>query len=247
MRVQLEPCYVLHGRPYRESSLLLEAFSRAHGRTGLVARGARSARSRWRSLLQPFRPLLLSWHQRGELGTLTAAEQVASVPLPRGDALFCGLYVNELLLRALHRGDPHEALFDAYRQLLAELSANRPQQPLLRVFERDLLEAIGFGLQLAVEHGTGDAVAPAAQYRYVPGTGPVRITAPNKAADPVGERPAQGANQPAGARRVSGAALLALQSGRIEAHQHDELKALMRQVLRYHLGDKPLVSQALFR
>jgi DNA repair protein RecO (recombination protein O) len=71
MRLTLEPSYVLHSRPYRESSLLLEALSRAHGRVGLVARGARSARSRWKSVLQPFRPLLLSWIKKGELGTLT--------------------------------------------------------------------------------------------------------------------------------------------------------------------------------
>lgn len=236
MRVQLEPAYVLHGRPYRESSLLVEAFSRSHGRIGLVARGARSSRSRWRSLLQPFRPLLLGWSQRGELGTLSAAEQVASVPLARGDALFCGLYVNELLLRALHRSDPHETLFDAYRHLLAELAAQRPPQPLLRAFERDLLEAIGFAMQLSVEQGTGRDVDPAGLYRYVPGTGPVRVSA----AAGIGTTEDS-------AGLVSGDALLALQSNRIEERHLGELKSLMRRTLRYHLGDRPLVSQRLFR
>lgn len=234
--VQLEPAYVLHGRAYRESSLLLEVLSRAHGRVGLVARGARSGRSRWRNLLQPFRPLLLGWVQRGELGTLTAAEQVASVPLPHGDALFCGFYVNELLLRSLHRSDPHEALFESYRRLLADLAAHGPPQPLLRVFERDLLEAVGFGLQLAVEHGTGAAVEPTARYCYVAGAGPMRVSA--GVADGDGDR--RGCP-------VSGDALLALQSGRIEDRHLNELKALMRSVLHYHLGDKPLVSQSLFR
>jgi DNA repair protein RecO (recombination protein O) len=236
LRVQLEPAYVLHGRPYRESSLLLEVMSRSQGRTGLVARGARGSRSRWKNLLQPFRPLLLSWNQRGELGTLTAAEQVASMPLPRGDALFCGFYVNELLLRALHRSDPHESLFESYRQLLVDLASQQAPQPLLRVFERDLLEAVGFGLQLGTEHGSGAPVDPAGRYRYVPGTGPVRIDT----------HPAAGVEDSA-ILAVSGEALLALQSTRIEERHLAELKSLMRQLLQYHFGDKPLVSQALFR
>ena len=87
MRISLEPVYILHSRPYRESSLLLEALSRVHGRVGLVARGARGVRSRWKNMLQPFRPLLLSWTQRGELGTLTGADQVASPPALAGEAL----------------------------------------------------------------------------------------------------------------------------------------------------------------
>lgn len=236
MRVLLDPAYVLHGRAYRESSLLLEIWSRAHGRAGLVARGARGSRSRWRGMLQPFRPLLLGWNQRGELGTLTAAEQVASLPLPQGDALFCGLYVNELLLRALHRSDPHERLFDAYRGMLAELASGAEPQPLLRLFERDLLEAIGFGLQLGIEYRTGTAVEPEASYRYVPGSGPVRIAS---ARDEPGAA--------TGIRPVSGEALLALQSGRIETRHLGELKSLMRGLLQHHLGDRPLVSQALFR
>jgi DNA repair protein RecO (recombination protein O) len=107
MRISLQPAYILHSRPYRESSLLLEAMGREHGRIGLVARGARGARSRWKNMLQPFRPLLLSWTQRGELGTLTGADQVASPPALAGESLFCGLYANELMIRFLQRSDPH--------------------------------------------------------------------------------------------------------------------------------------------
>src|SRR5690606_18521579 len=113
-----------------ESSLLLEVFSRQHGRVGLVARGARGAKSRWRNVLQPFRPLLLSWRIRGELGNLSEAEQVAALPLAAGDAWFCGLYINELLMRALHRNDPHPELFDAYRLLLQDMAAQKAPQAL---------------------------------------------------------------------------------------------------------------------
>jgi len=233
-KASLEPAYVLHGRAYRESSLLLEIFSRQHGRVGLVARGARGAKSRWRNVLQPFRPLLLSWNLRGELGSLTEAEQIAAMPLPTGDAWFCGLYVNELLMRALQRGDPHPDLFDAYRMLLQQLAGQEAPQALLRNFEKQLLEAIGFAMALAYEPGSGEMVQADAWYRYHPVSGPMReqFVAENNS------------NQ---LKLVSGAALLALDSGLIEVQYLPELKRLMRRVLRFHLGDKPLLSQTLFQ
>lgn len=235
-RVSLQPSYVLHGRSYRETSLLLEVFTRDHGRLGLVARGARSARSSWKSLLQPFRPLLLSWNLRGELGTLTAADQVAAPPPARGPALFCGLYVNELLMRGLHRSDAHPELFESYRALLADLSSKAQPEPILRVFEKQLLDALGFGLQLEQECDTGAAVLPAAWYAWIPERGMVRREL--QVADS-GDLPES--------RLVSGAALLALQSNRVETAHMNELKHLMRRVLRHYLGDKPLVSQSLFQ
>ncbi len=114
MRVQvmLEPAYVLHHRPYRDSSLILDVLSAAYGRVALVARGARRPKSRLHGVLQPFQPLLASWSLRGEMGTLTAAEARAGGGL-RGRALISGFYVNELLLRLLHRHDPHPQLFTA--------------------------------------------------------------------------------------------------------------------------------------
>ena len=235
-RVTLQPSYVLHGRSYRETSLLLEVFTRDHGRLGLVARGARSARSSWKGLLQPFRPLLLSWNLRGELGTLTAVDQVAAPPPARGPALFCGLYVNELLIRGLHRSDVHPELFESYRTLLTDLSSHPQPEPILRMFEKHLLDVLGYGLQLEQECDTGAAVLPAAWYAWVPERGMVRQEF--QVADS-GEAPE--------ARLVSGAALLALQSNRIEAAHMGELKQLMRRVLRHYLGGKPLVSQSLFQ
>jgi DNA repair protein RecO (recombination protein O) len=229
MHHQLEPSYVLHSRPYRESSLILEAFSRRCGRVGVVARGARGAKSRWKNVLQPFRPLLLSWTQRGELGTLTGADQVASPPALAGDALFCGIYVNELLYRFLQRSDPHPGLFDDYRRLLAELAGSDAPQPALRLFELRLLEAAGFALQLDHEHGSDEAIAPGRHYRYLPESGAVRRDAD------CGEE-----------ELVSGEALLALRAGKIDAAHQRELKYLMRRLIRYHLGDRPLKSQSLF-
>ena len=230
MRFSLEPAYILHSRHYRESSLLLEALCREHGRVGLVARGARGAKSRWKNMLQPFRPLLLSWTQRGELGTLTGADQVASLPSLVGESLFCGLYANELMVRFLYRSDPHPDLFDSYRYLLTQLSAGKPSQPLLRVFEKQLLQSAGFGLQLDHEHGSDQVISADAWYLYKPEAGPVRCDR--------GQQP--------DALLVSGSALLALKTGQIEDHHLKELKQLMRQLIRKHLGDKPIASQALF-
>jgi len=235
-RVSLEPSYVLHARAFRETSLLLEVFTRDHGRLGMVARGARGSRSRWKNMLQPFRPLLLSWSQKGELATLTAADQVASPPPARGQALFCGLYVNELLIRGLHRSDPHPELFEFYRRLLAELAVNdRPEGP-LRVFEKHFLDALGFGLQLENESASGEPVISSARYEWLPEGGLVR-------------RDGQAVSGPQNGEDVfiSGAALLALQSDRVETAHLRELKQLMRRVLRYHLGEKPLMSHSLFQ
>jgi DNA repair protein RecO (recombination protein O) len=230
VRVSLEPSYVLHSRPYRETSALLEVFTRQHGRIGLVARGARGSRSRWKNVLQPFRPLLMSWTQRGELGTLTEADQVASPPPVSGDALFCGLYANELLIRFLQRLDPHPGLFEHYRIMLGELAGGAAPQPVLRIFEYRLLAASGFGLQLEHEHGSDRVIRPDGWYLYEPDVGPVP------------RRPSGNGSQ----QLISGAALLALKSGEIEDRHLKELKVLMRKMIRHYLGDKPLESQQLF-
>jgi DNA repair protein RecO (recombination protein O) len=229
-RVLQQPAYVLHARAYRESSLLLEVLSRDHGRTAMVARGARRAKSRLRNTLQPFRPLLLSWSGRGDLGTLTAGEQVAAPPGLQGESLYCGLYLNELLMRLLHRGDPHPEVFERYRQVLGELAAGTAPQGLLRLFEKQLLAAVGYALMLDHEAGSDRPLDGKARYDYRPGQGPVRI----------GEA---SASRGLG---VSGSALLALRDERIAEEQLPELRRLMRRVIGYHLGDKPLASPALF-
>jgi DNA repair protein RecO (recombination protein O) len=229
VRYELEPSYILHARPYRESSLILEALSREQGRVGLVARGARGGRSRWRNALQPFRPLLLSWSQRGEMGTLTGADQVASPPPLAGESLFCGIYANELMMRFLQRSDPHPVLFDRYRELLGFLAAGESPQGPLRLFEKQLLESAGFGLQLAFEHGSERPIEAGGWYQYVPESGPVRRE-PGKGDDAL----------------VSGAALLALQSGEVDAGHQRELKRMMRRLIAHYLGDRPLKSQSLY-
>lgn len=230
-KVQLQPAYVLHARHFRESSQLLELLTREWGRVGLVARGSRGAKSRWRGVLQPFRPLLVSWSRRGELGTLTDASQVAAPPPLLGEALYCGLYVNELTLRLLTRDDPHPEVFEQYRQTLEGLAGDDALQTVLRLFEKQLLDATGFGLILDHEHGSTKPLDPDGWYDYQPDRGPVRVSE-------------SGAGRPG---VVPGSALLALDAGEVSREQWQPVRLMMRRVLRQRLGERPLVSESLYR
>src|SRR5215472_17488080 len=149
-RVQLARAYVLHQRPFRDTSLIVEAFARDYGRLTLFAHGARGPRSRF-TALQPFRPLLLSWSGRGEAPALAAAESAEAPPALAATQLLSGFYLNELLLKLLTRGDPHPELFDLYEATLAELRSAATAEAALRLFEARLLGFIGYGLNLAAE------------------------------------------------------------------------------------------------
>ncbi|MEK7711912.1 MAG: DNA repair protein RecO [Pseudomonadota bacterium] len=231
MRVSQEPAYVLHHHDYGETSLLLEMFTRRHGRLGVVAKGARRMRSPLRAALIPFQPLVMGFSGRGELPTLTAAEPAGVAPAITGEALFCGLYLNELLLRLLHRHDPHERLFESYSEALGQLGEGRETEAALRVFEKRLLEDIGFGLVLDHDVQDGAPIRPEHRYRYIPERGPVIA----HAAD--GEGIA-----------IQGACLLALARERLDdAMARREVKHLMRALLARHLGERPLTSRGLFR
>lgn len=228
-RVALEPAWVLHHYPYRDSSLLLEVFSREHGRIGLVARGARSARSRWHSELQILRPLLLSWSMRGELGTLTGVDTRGMVNVLPGRQVLCGCYLNELLLRLLTRHDPHPELFAAYEQAVLMLQAGEEQA--LRLFEKQLLQQLGYGLLLDHEADSGEPVDPDSLYEYRLEKGPV------KCAQPGGE-----------GIFLRGGSLLALYNDDLaEPQACREVKQLMRAALGLYLGSRPLRSREVLR
>jgi len=229
VRVTLEPAYVLHRRPYRETSLLLEAFTRTHGRVGLVARGVRARRSRFTGLLEPFSPLLLSWAGRGELASLVAAEPGGAGARLGGRVLLNGLYANELLMRLLVRADPHPELFGSYRELLAELATRAGPEAPLRIFEKRLLAAIGYGLVTDREADTGAPIAAGKRYLYVLERGPL----PAGVAD-------------AGVE-IGGETLLALAAEHLSSKSElGEAKRLMRFVLGAYLGPRPLATRALY-
>lgn len=175
-RFSLQRGYVLHRRPYRDTSQLLEVFSEEHGRIGLVARGARGRRDA-QGLLQPFIPLLLSWSGRGELATLTAVESAGAMHALNAMPLLCGFYLNELLLRLLPRFDPHREVFHIYDHTLAELARHSigtgEMEWALRMFERDLLQELGYGLVLDHDVESGEPIDEVEFYRYVLGYGPL--------------------------------------------------------------------------
>lgn len=230
MRVVLQPAFVLHQRPYRNTSLVLDILSRDHGRIGLVARGVRTPRSRLKGLLQSFRPLLLSWSGQGELSTLTAAEEVGSpVSLPPGRLLY-GFYLNELLLRLLPRDDPHPSLFLHYGKALEALAVEAGDEPVLRIFEKHLLAQLGYGLRLDTEAVSGAPIVTDAHYRYVLDQGPI------------------GSEQTRTGVGISGRGLLALHH---EVFQDDlvlrEVKHLTRAVLHVHLRGRPLHTRELWQ
>ncbi|MGB1447506.1 MAG: DNA repair protein RecO, partial [Arenicellales bacterium] len=140
VRVKGEPGFVLHWRPYSESSLLLELYSRSYGRITAIAKGARGKKSPYRGTLRPFALITLGWSGKGEVKTLTQGEWAGPGAALAGSGLFCGFYLNELLIKFLHRYDPHERLFDRYWQCIHELLNEGDQECALRYFEKVLLE-----------------------------------------------------------------------------------------------------------
>lgn len=233
MRVALQPAYVLHSRPYRDSSLLLEVFTAEQGRISLVGKGARR-RTRGgstASLLQPFVPLLVSFSGRNELRTLTQVESAGAATALRGERVFSGLYVNELLVRMLHRHDPHPALFAAYAGALQELEEAASVDVVLRQFEFRLLNDLGYSFDMAVDGRTGELLREDAWYQFHPDNGLVERYG---VADPA---------HPA----YLGSELLQMSRGDFSGEARLAAKRLMRQALAVHLGDAPLKSRDLFR
>ena len=176
-RVQLTRAYVLHQRPFRDSSLIVEVFAREFGRMTLFARAARGPRSRFVAL-QPFQALLLSWSGRGEAPQLTGTELAEGGPVAMPSRqLMSAFYLNELLLTLTTRHDPHPELFDHYGSTLAHLGQGRPADMLLRHFEARLLDFIGYGLNLDSEADTGQPVRAEAHYHFRPGVHGVVLAA----------------------------------------------------------------------
>ena len=157
---------MLHQRPYRDSSQLLECMTASHGRMGLVARGSRRAGRGQRALLQPFAPLKLSWVRRGDLGRLTHVEAEGPSHALEGQRLLAGFYANELLLRLTARGDPNPDVFSCYSRCLAQLGGTQSVARTLRVFELELLRALGYGLELDGESTTGEPLRADLNYVY---------------------------------------------------------------------------------
>ncbi|HXU92965.1 MAG TPA: DNA repair protein RecO, partial [Gallionella sp.] len=216
---------------FRETSLVLEVFSRNYGRVPLVARGARRPRSALRGLLMGFQPLLLSWFGKHELRTLHTAEWQGGQPQLQGTALLCGFYLNELLLNLMARDDPHEQLFVYYQQTLQRLAHEQDHASTLRCFEKHMLQELGYALTLEREAGGERAIRSEVCYRYaaergaLPDDGDTQIGLP-----------------------VLGKTLLDMAADDYaDPVTAQQSKQLMRVLLNHHLGGKTLHTRELIK
>ncbi len=224
--------YVLHSRAYRNSSLIVDVLTREYGRLSLVAKGAKVGKSPLASKLQPYHLLFLEWGGQGELQTLYKAEADShSHQVLTGDVLYHGFYLHELLMRLLHRHDPHPELFDDYARCLRALVQAEHKDVPLRYFELQLLESLGYGANLLQETQQDRAVSPEQDYYYLIELGPVRIE-----------------GMPMDALQVSGETLIALAQHKLtQNRQRNEAKLLMRSILDHYLGDRPLKARELMQ
>jgi DNA repair protein RecO (recombination protein O) len=234
-RTQLEPAWLLHHRPWSDTSRILELLTRGHGRITLFAHGARRPKSPWRSVLMPFQPLIISWAGRSDGGTLTGAEIAGAVAMMPPAQLLSAFYVNELLLRLLPKEDRHERLYDAYAETLQGLRG-KPGHRALREFERVLLDELGYGVDLARDAGSGRSVEPERYYHFEPGRGMFAVREGAVAADAlrghdviaVARGEFTGPPSLTAARRIFGAAIAHCLEGRALASR-EVMLALRRQ------------------
>ncbi|MCD7100088.1 DNA repair protein RecO [Stenotrophomonas sp. MMGLT7] len=229
MRIDDEPAFVLHARPWRETSLQVEVLTEQHGRVGLLARGVQGPRKQaLRAALQPLQWIRFSAVQRGELAQLRLAEALDAAPRLAGEAMLAGFYINELLLRLAPRDDPLPELYEAYARVRGRLAGGGSLAWSLRLFERDLLEALGFGFDLQHD-ADGEPIDPAARYLLDPQDGARRLLSD------------RGAEQRRG--MATGSALLALAQGVVPTQEDmASLRRSMRGVLLHHLGGRGLKS-----
>jgi DNA repair protein RecO (recombination protein O) len=227
-RIAHQPGFVLHSYPHKETSLIVDVFSRDYGRVALVAKGAKRPHSTLRGVLQTFQPLQLGWSGKAEVRTLTAAEWIGGLlPLERS-ALLCGFYLNELLVKLLARDDPHPVLFDHYVAALNQLAHDEPAAIVLRKFELALLKETGVAGSLIISTTTRQPVEPDQQYVFDPERGPREARISDTA--PV----------------VSGKTLLDMSKEDYSDNlTQTQSKFLMRHLLSHHLGGAPLNTRQI--
>ncbi|KJS09761.1 MAG: hypothetical protein VR73_00955 [Gammaproteobacteria bacterium BRH_c0] len=221
--------YVLHARPFRETSQLVTLFSSASGRFNAVSRASRQSRSG--NLLRPFVPLRIRWRGKSDLKSLSDVELLRPALSLSGSRLYVGLYLNELLIRLLHEHESHSHLFERYAKTLEILAEASEIEPVLRLFELALLDDLGYGLQLDVDMESGASVEPDQRYVFYPGEGVVLHRPGNK-----------------GLAIFSGEHLLAICRWEFaDVGVLRSAKQLTRLALEPYLGNKPLHSRELFQ
>jgi DNA repair protein RecO (recombination protein O) len=228
--VLLERGFVLHQRPYRNTSLIVDCLTERYGRQSLVAQGARRSSSRQSAVLQPFRPVRLSWIRRGELGRLTHVEADSNSLDIRGDALLAAFYLNELLLRLVPSGDHNDEIISCYSSCLDQLAGTRNAARALRLFELELLDALGYRIDLDQDFRTGKPIEPECDYIFEHEGG---LTASHTHST---------------METFSGMDLISLRERRLdESASLSSAKRLLGGILKVHLGGRPLKTRQVMR
>lgn len=230
MIVDRQPGYVLHTRSYRESSQLLDILTPGYGLVRLVGRGVKRPAKQAGSPVQQFREILLSWKGKGDLYTMTGFDETGIAHRLSGKSLFSAMYINELVVKLLAPEDPSPEIYDCYTEAISELVSGREIQKTLRLFEKRLLSLIGYEMNLSVDSESGETVDPEGIYRYDIESGPVKVM-----------------KGVAGQLTISGKSLISLEQECLQGEQvRKECKILMRAVLSWHMGGRPLKSRDLF-
>ncbi|WP_263078792.1 DNA repair protein RecO [Endozoicomonas sp. Mp262] len=224
--------WLLHRRPYKESSVIADFLVENHGRVAMVVKGARKGRSLRSTLLQPFSQVAINWRGKGELKTLTTIESVQGYRLD-GDGLLCGFYLNELLLRAVLQGQPDEGIAALYATVIEQLASGQLLEPALRFFELELLDLLGYLPSLTHEADTGRPLSAKKNYCFQAGVGLVPLD--------------DSAGIPDSRYGYQVAALKALDARDFtDSAFYPVFKRFTRQALTMVIGDRPLKSRELF-
>jgi DNA repair protein RecO (recombination protein O) len=231
MIVEHTSCYILHRRDYLESSFILEIFSREHGRFSLIAKGAKRNKKKQGVSYDLYQEYLMTWVSKTDLGVLIDAE-LATIMTPMSPVeMMTGFYINEIILRLLHKHESHPELFDTYNTTVKELSNSNTDQSLIRYFEKNLLQSLGYGLIFAPDLHTGSEIAAENDYHYKLDLGPTSNSNDSRAGIP-----------------VSGKTLIDLNNETlIHTKNKKEAKILLRSLLNQYLGEKPLASRKLYQ
>lgn len=231
MKVELTPCYILHRRDYSETSLILDVFSREHGRINLIAKGAKRNKKQRGSSFNLYQQYNISWVSKSELGTLTDIEVAIHSCSLKPEQIMTGFYMNEILLRLLHKDEPHPELFDSYKISINNLVKDEPEEIILRYYEKNLLQSLGYGVILDHEVETGESLIDEQEYIYKFDNGPVVKKQPDDSGV-----------------SISGKTLLQLNNETLsEPVNINEAKVLLRTILDQHMGNKPLASKSLYK
>ena len=232
-RIQLQPAYVLFSRPFQNTSLILDFFTIDYGRIRAIARGARRQSSKYRSLLQPFHPLLIGCSGRGEVKTLGHVESSVAAITLKGGRLFSAIYLNEIICRLLHNYVEHKSLYKKYQETLIALQGPGNLEVTLRTFELTLLSELGYAINFNEVHLTNKPILKGELYKFSPY---------------IGFELASHRDSEENAQNIfEGEVLIAIRELKMEEDKVSKsAKRLLRIALSSLLGDKPLNSRNLF-